>query len=82
MQLLAFIELILISIQWAKTFQFFSSYLLKIYEAQIENSNYDVPLSAWLVSMEMCLKGIFISIEHLRVQIKAHKENIRTKREM
>ena len=31
--------------------------------------------------MEICPKGIFISIWHLPVQIKAHQENIATKRE-
>ena len=36
-------------------------------------------LTAWLVSMEICPKGIFISIWHLPVQIKVHKENIGTK---
>ena len=31
--------------------------------------------------MEICHKGIFISIWHLPVQIKVHEENIRTKSE-
>ena len=41
----------------------------------------DFHLSAWLVFMEICLKNFFISISHLSVQIKFHKENISTKRE-
>ena len=31
--------------------------------------------------MEMCPKGIFISIWHLPVEIQVDKENIRTKRD-
>ena len=31
--------------------------------------------------MEICIKGIFISICNLPVPIRVHKENIRTKRE-
>ena len=44
-------------------------------------ANYGVLLSAWLVSMEIYPKRIFISIWHPPVQIKVHKENIRTKLE-
>ena len=39
----------------------------------------NINLPAWLVSMELCPKRNFISILHLPVQIKVHKENIRTK---
>ena len=56
-------------------------YLLEIDQAQLKNSNYSVLLSAWLISMKICPKEIFISIWHLPFQIKVHKENIRTKRE-
>ena len=55
-----------------KSFNVSSACLLEIEQAQ---SN----LSAWLVSMKTCAKGI--SIWLLYVQIKVHKENIRTKRE-
>ena len=37
--------------------------------------------SAFLVSMKVRYKGIFISIWHLTTQIKVHKENIKTKHE-
>ena len=62
-----------------KIFQFFSAYLLEIDEAQLKNQNYHVLLSVLLVSMEVCPKGISISIWHLPVEIKVHIENIRTK---
>ena len=78
-----FIESLLISIHWAKSFNFFSAYLLEIYQAQPKNSNYDVLLTAWLVSMKICPKGIFISVLpsfHLPVKIKVQKKN-KTKRE-
>ena len=55
--------------------------LLEIDQAQLKNSNYDILFSSWLVSMEICPKGIFMSIWHLPVQVKIHKQNIRTKRE-
>ena len=50
----------------------------EIDQAQLKNLNHDVLLSIWLISMEICPKGIFISIWHLPCQIKVHKENIRT----
>ena len=31
--------------------------------------------------MKICLKGIFISVQNLLIQIKVHKENVKTKRE-
>ena len=43
--------------------------------------HFDFHLSTWLDSKEICRKGNFISISHLPVQIKVHKENIRTKSE-
>ena len=56
---------------------FYCAYLLQIDQAQLKNSNYDALLS---ISMEICSKGIFISIWNLYIQIKVHKENIRKKR--
>ena len=50
-------------------------------QAQVENSNYDVLLSTLLVSMKICHKEISISIWHLSVHVKVHKESIRTKHE-
>ena len=64
-----------------KIFQFFSANLLEIDQAQFKNSNYDVLLSTWLVSIEICHRGIFVFFWYLLVQIKVHKEHIRTKRE-
>ena len=64
-----------------ETFQFFDEYLPKINQSQLKYSNYSVLLCAWLVSMEICPKGIFNSIWHLPVQIKVLKENIIPKRE-
>ena len=64
-----------------KIFQFFSANLLEIDQSQFKNSNYDVLLSTWLVSIEICHRGIFIFFWHLLVQIKVHKEHIGTKRE-
>ena len=48
---------------------------------KFKNSNYVFLLSAWSISMKICLKGIFISVQHLLVQIKVHKENVKIKRE-
>ena len=56
-----------------KVFQFF----LHIY---LKSTKRNVILSTWLVSMEICIKGIFISIWNL--PIKVRKENIRTKSEI
>ena len=72
MKLSTFIESLLISIHWGKIFQFLLRVLLEIDQAHQKNLNYDV-------SMETCPKVTFISIRHLPVQIKIHKENIRTK---
>ena len=58
--------------EW-KSLNFFSTYLLEIDQAQRKNSNYDTLLSAWLVPMEICSEGIFISIWLLPAQIKIHK---------
>ena len=79
-KLSTFIESLLISTHWMKIFQFFFS-VFEIEQAQLKNSNYDILLSAWLVSMEIYPKGNFFSIWHLPIQIKVHKENIITKRE-
>ena len=66
----------------SENLSFFSQvYLLEIDQAQLKNSNYDVLLSTWLISMEISPKAIFISIWCLPVQMKAHKENIRAKHE-
>ena len=42
-----------------KPFVFSSPYLLEVDQAQLKSSNYDVLLSAWLVSMEICPNGVF-----------------------
>ena len=65
----------------SKSFNFFSVYLLDIDQTQLKNSNYDVLLSTWLVSMKIYPKWIFICIRNLPAQIKFHKENIRTMHE-
>ena len=67
MKLSTFIESLLILYTKWKSFNFFSVYLLEIYQAQLKNPNYDVLLSAWVVSMEICPKECFISIWHLSV---------------
>ena len=54
-----FIELLLIFIQGENLSFFFS--VFEINEAQIQKLNYGVFLSAWLVSMKISSKGIFIS---------------------
>ena len=64
-----------------KSFNFFSAYLIEIDQAQLKNLSYDVLLSLWLFSMEIYPKGISLPSGNLPVQIKAHRENIRTKRE-
>ena len=64
---------------WVKAFNLLSACLLEIDQAQLKNSNYHVLLSVLSVYMEICPKEVFISIWHLRVQIKVHKENMRTK---
>ena len=72
-----FIKSLLISIHWVKSFNFFSAYLLEIYQAQRKYSNFDVLLTAWLVSMKICPKRIFISVFpsfHLPVKIKVQKK--------
>ena len=62
-----------------KPSSFFSAHLLEIDQAQLENSNYYVLLSTWLVSTEICPKGIFVSIWYLPVQVKAHKKTHKNK---
>ena len=79
MKLSTFIESILILYTAWKSFNFFSAYLLEIDQAQLKNQNYGIPLSAWLVFMEFYF---YLAIWHLHVQVKVHKESIRTKREI
>ena len=72
-----------ISIFWVYLLEIDQSQLKKskceIDQSQLKKSCYNLLLSAWLVSMEIYPKEIFIYIWHLSFQIKVHKENIRTK---
>ena len=72
-------ESLLICIHWVKFFHFFLCVFTWNRPGTIRK--FKLPCSLWLVSMEIRPKGIFISIWHLHVQIKNHKENTRTKRE-
>ena len=54
MKLSAFMELLLISTHLVKSFHFFALHLLEIDQPLPKNSNYNVLLSAWSVSMEIC----------------------------
>ena len=54
------------------------SQLLGTNHITLKNSNCDVPISMWLLSIEIFPKGIFIFIWCSSVQTKVHKENIRT----
>ena len=47
----------------------------EIDQAQLKNLNHDVLLSMWLISMEICPKGTFISIWHLPPQ-REHKNKL------
>ena len=62
-----------------KIFPLFSVYLLEIDTVQLKNSNYKCPFIRLVNFHEIWSEGISISIQYLPVQIKVHKENIRTK---
>ena len=74
MQLLTFIESLLIAIHWVKIFQL--SLCIFTWNRPSSTQKFKLRCSAWLVSMEICPKGISISIWHLFGQIKIHTENM------
>ena len=77
MKLSTFIESLLRFIHWAKIFQFFLSVFTR--NRPTQKFNCDVTLSAWVVPMEICPKGISISIWHLPIQLKVQKQHITRK---
>ena len=73
MKLSTFFESFLISTHWVKIF----AYFLEIEQAQLKNSNYDVLLSTWLVSMNVP-SGIYLL--KLKSTKKTQEQSVRPQR--